>query len=196
MCGSGRPFSSPACVCIGCHLLFFPICCGTVCLIQCDVTRCVNLVTSLQCHTDRFVTGVSYGIEIHAIAKAQYPHYRSPNGAEAFDKRDKGRILGRYQSGMDQIKGTARAKLGQSCFQCNRVVSTWSRTSGMVAACGRGFVSSYIDCRFPQTQSCYPYPPLTAPPNLPRVLMMMSFTCSCRNKIGDAAAHNASLLSA
>ena len=39
-------------------------------------------------------------MEIHAIAKDQYPRYRSPNGAEAFDK---GRILGRYQSGMDQI---------------------------------------------------------------------------------------------
>ena len=38
--------------------------------------------------------------------RLQYPRYRSPNGAEAFDK---GRILGRYQSGMDQIKGTARA---------------------------------------------------------------------------------------
>ena len=66
------------------------------------------------------MTGVSYGIEIHAIAKDQYPRYRSPNEAETFDK---GRILGRYQSGMDQIKGTARAKLGQSCFQCKRVAS-------------------------------------------------------------------------
>ena len=76
-------------------------------------------------------------MEIHAIAKDQYPRYRSPNGAEAFDK---GRILGRYRSGMDQIKGTARAKLGQSCFQCKRVASPWSRTSGVVAALGRGFV--------------------------------------------------------
>jgi hypothetical protein len=87
------------------------------------------------------VTGVSYGIEIHAIAKDQYPRYRSPNGAEAFDK---GRILGRYQSGMDQIKGTARAKLGLSCLQCKRVVSTWSRTSRVEVARGRGFVSSYL----------------------------------------------------
>ncbi len=87
------------------------------------------------------MTGVSYGIEIHAIAKEQYPRYRSPNGTEAFDK---GRILGRYQSGMDQIKGTARAKLGQSCFQCKRVASPCSRTSGVVAARGRGFVSSYL----------------------------------------------------
>ena len=79
-------------------------------------------------------------IGIHAIAKDQYPRYRSPNEAETFDK---GRILGRYQSGMDQIKGTARAKLGQSCFQCKRVASPWSRTSGVVAARGRGFVSSY-----------------------------------------------------
>jgi len=71
------------------------------------VTRCVNLVTS---QTDRFVTGVSYmWYEIHAIAKDQYPRYRSPNGAEAFDK---GRILGRY------------------------VASPWSRTSGVVAARG------------------------------------------------------------
>ncbi len=62
------------------------------------------------------------------IAKYQYPCYRSPNGAEGFDK---GGILGRYQSGMDQIKGTARAKIGQSCFQCNRVTSPWSRTSGV-----------------------------------------------------------------
>ena len=87
------------------------------------------------------MTGVSYGIEIHSIAKDQYPRYRSPNGAEAFDK---GRILGRYQSGMDQIKGTTRAKLGQSCFQCKRVASPWSRTSVVVAARGRGFVSSYL----------------------------------------------------
>ena len=87
------------------------------------------------------MTGASYGIGIHAIAKDQYPRYRSPNGAEAFDK---GRILGRYRSGMDQIKGTARAKLGQSCFQCKRVASPWSRTSGVVAARGRGFVSSYL----------------------------------------------------
>ena len=79
-------------------------------------------------------------MEIHAIAKDQYPRYRRPNGAEAFVK---GRILGRYQSGMGQKKGTARAKLGQSCFQCKRVASPWSRTSGVVAARGRGFVSSY-----------------------------------------------------
>jgi hypothetical protein len=43
---------------------------------------------------------------------------------------------------MDQIKGTARAKLGQSWFQSKRVASPWSRTSGVVAARGRGFVSS------------------------------------------------------
>jgi hypothetical protein len=55
------------------------------------------------------VTGVSYGIGIHEIAKDQYPRYRGPNRAEAFDK---GLILGR--SGMGQIKGTDRAKLGQS----------------------------------------------------------------------------------
>jgi hypothetical protein len=84
------------------------------------------------------VTRVSYGIEILAIAKDQYPRYRSANGAEAFEK---GRILGRYQSGMDQIKGTARAKLGQLCLQCNRVARV--RTSRVVAARGRGFVSSY-----------------------------------------------------
>jgi len=85
------------------------------------------------------VTVVSYGIGIHAIAKVQYPRYRGPNGSEAFDK---GRILGRYQSGMDQINGTAREKLGQSCLQYNRVASPWSRKSCVVIARCRGFVSS------------------------------------------------------
>jgi hypothetical protein len=84
------------------------------------------------------LTGVSYGIGIHVIAKdQQYPRYRGPNGSEALDK---GRILGRHQSGMDQIKGTARAKLGQSCLQCKRVASPWSRTSRVVVARGCGFV--------------------------------------------------------
>ena len=138
-----RDLSVFLCVCIGCHLLFFPICCGTVCLIQCDMTRCVNLVTS-QTKSYRWVHDrvsygerwCSYGIE---IAKDQYPGYRNPNGAEVFDK---GRILGRYPSGVDQIKGTARAKLGQTCLPCKRVSSPWSRTSRVVIAHGRGFVSS------------------------------------------------------
>ena len=43
--------------------------------------------------------------------------------------------------------GTARAKLGQSCFQCKRVASPWSRTSRVVAARGRRFVSSYLVLR-------------------------------------------------
>ena len=40
-------------------------------------------------------------------------------GAEAVDKE---RILGRYQSCMGHLKETARAKLGQSCFQYKRAV--------------------------------------------------------------------------
>ena len=66
-----------------------------------------------------------------------------PERVETFDK---GHILGRYQSGMDQIKGTARAKLGQSCFQCNRVPSPWSRTSRVVVARGRGRSQSCFQC--------------------------------------------------
>jgi hypothetical protein len=54
------------------------------------------------------VTGVSYGIGIHAIAKDQYPRYRGPNGGEAFDK---GLILGKYQSGTGQKKdGSSKAR--------------------------------------------------------------------------------------
>jgi hypothetical protein len=83
------------------------------------------------------VTGVSYGIKIHVLAKDQYPRYRSPArvGAEAFDE---GRILGRYQSAKDQIKGTARAKLGPSYLKFKRVALPWSRTSRVVYDVTRG----------------------------------------------------------
>jgi hypothetical protein len=79
-----------------------------------DATRCVILVTSRRSFTYRFVTGGADGVGIQAIAKAkdqnpryqgpakdQYPRHRGPDGAEEFDK---GRILGRYQSGMGQNK--------------------------------------------------------------------------------------------
>jgi hypothetical protein len=132
-------FSGFQCVVVGDLSVLLCVCVLDVIfyLFQFDVELCVLYSVTWrgawtwsrcrQSHTDRFVTGVLYGIEIHVIAKYQYPCYRSPNGAEGFDK---GGILGRYQSGMDQIKGTARAKIGQSCFQCNRVTSPWSRTSG------------------------------------------------------------------
>jgi hypothetical protein len=111
-----------------------------------------------QSHTGMFGTGVSYGIGIHAIAKDQYPRYRVPNWCVCVcvcvcnwaEASDKGRILGRYQSRMGQIKETARAKLGQSCLQCRRVASPWSslrvvaRRAPVVVARGSGFVSSYL----------------------------------------------------
>jgi hypothetical protein len=68
-----------------------------------------------------------------------------------------GRILGRDKSGMDQIKGTAQAKLGQSCLQRKRVASPWPRTSRVAVALGRGFVSSYraTRSRQPLLRPCF-----------------------------------------
>jgi hypothetical protein len=53
-----------------------------------------------------------------------------------------GRLINTSQSGMGQIKGTARAKLGQSYLLCNRVAFPWSRSSGVVVGRDLGFVSS------------------------------------------------------
>jgi hypothetical protein len=61
--------------------------------------------------------------------------------AEAFEKR---RILWRYQSGMFQIKGLARAKMRSVVLKCKRVTSPWSWSSAMVVVRSRGFVSSYL----------------------------------------------------
>ena len=65
-------FSFPVCVWV-LDVIFFSIGYGTVCLIQCDVSRCVNLVTS-QTKSYKKIGSCrgSHGIGIHAIAKDQW----------------------------------------------------------------------------------------------------------------------------
>jgi hypothetical protein len=104
--------------------------------------------------TDRFLTGVSYGIGIHAIAKDQYPCYRGPDGVEAFDK---GLILGRYQSGMGQIKGRLEQSSGSRVYN---VTVSYGCGGGRRVARGCGFVSSYYiairqEVRNSAHSSCY-----------------------------------------